>query len=67
MSDKLHRTPSENFPEDLSEMPDAELQVLDSQIQRQMDREIVREGEADSETEFRHYQLDDEFSDRDER
>jgi hypothetical protein len=46
-------------------MPDEDLQVLDSQIQRQMDREVVRDGEVDRETEFRHYQLDDEFTDRD--
>ena len=65
MTDNLHRTPSESFPDDLSEMPDEDLQVLDSQIQRQMDREIVQEGEVDRETEFRHYPLDDEFSDRD--
>lgn len=65
MSDNLHRTPAESFPENLSEMPDEDLQVLDSQIQRQMDREVVRDGEVDRETEFRHYQLDDEFSDRD--
>ncbi len=65
MTDNLHRTPSESFPDDLADMPDEELQVLDSQIQRQMDREIVEEGGVDRETEFRHYQLDDEFSDRD--
>jgi len=64
MSDNLHRTPSESFPNNLDDMADEDLQVLDSQIQRQMDREIVRDGEAAPETEFRHYQLDDEFSDR---
>lgn len=65
MSDNLHRTPAESFPDHLRDMPDEDLQVIDSQIQRQMDREIVREGEVDRETEFRHYQLDEEFSDRD--
>lgn len=65
MTDNLHKTPAESFPDDLTGMPDEDLQVLDSQIQRQMDREIIREGEVDRETEFRHYQLDDEFSDRD--
>lgn len=65
MTDKLHLTPGEPFPEDLTDIPDADLQVLDSQVQRQLDREIVREGEADPETEFRHYELDEEFEQRD--
>ncbi|HEY1156268.1 MAG: hypothetical protein HOQ06_01680 [Pseudarthrobacter sp.] len=65
MTDKLHLTPTEPFPEDLSGVPDEELQVLDSQVQRQLDREIVREGETDPETEFRHYELDEEFEQRD--
>jgi hypothetical protein len=46
---------------------DHELQVLDSQVQRQLDHEVVVEGEVNPETEFRHYELDEEFSDRDKR
>lgn len=61
MTDKLHLTPADPFPTDLSAIPDETLQVLDSRVQRQLDREIVREGEPDPETEFRHYELDDEF------
>lgn len=63
--EKLHLAPGEPFPEDLSEVPDRELQVLDSQVQRQLDREIVSTGEPDPETEFRHYELDEEFETRD--
>jgi hypothetical protein len=67
MSENLHLTPEEDFPEDLSELTDKDLQVLDSQIQRQLDYEYVAEGEPNPETEFRHYDLDEEFSERDKR
>lgn len=67
MSDKLHLTPDDAFPEDLSKVPDQDLQVLDSQVQRQLDFEYVSEGEPNPETEFRHYDLDAEFDERDDR
>ena len=67
MNDKLHLTPDDQFPEDLEKVTDQELQVLDSRIQRQLDHEMVVDGESDRETEFRHYELDQEFSDRDKR
>lgn len=67
MSDKLHLTPEEDFPADLSLVPDQELQVLDSQVQRQLDYEYVAEGEPNPETEFRHHDLDEEFEERDSR
>ncbi|WP_406635761.1 hypothetical protein [Pseudarthrobacter quantipunctorum] len=67
MNDKLHLTPDDQFPEDLENVSDNELQVLDSRIQRQLDHEMVVDGESDPETEFRHYELDEEFSDRDKR
>ena len=67
MTEKLHLTPQDDFPEDLSQIADLELQVLDSQIQRQLDYEYVVEGEPHPETEFRHYDLDEEFSERDKR
>lgn len=67
MNDKLHLTPDDQFPEDLEKVTDQELQVLDSQVQRQLDHEVVADGEPDPETEFRHYELDEEFSDRDRR
>ncbi|MGF9648442.1 hypothetical protein AAIH32_10735 [Pseudarthrobacter oxydans] len=67
MSDKLHLTPEDQFPADLETVPDHELQVLDSQVQRQLDHEVVLDGEPNPETEFRHYELDEEFNDRDKR
>lgn len=67
MSDKLHLTPDEGFPEDLTAVEDQQLQVLDSQIQRQLDFEVIAEGEPNPETEFRHYELDEEFQTRDDR
>ncbi|MEC5189776.1 MULTISPECIES: hypothetical protein [unclassified Arthrobacter] len=67
MTEKLHLTPEDEFPEDLNEVDDKELQVLDSQVQRQLDHEYVADGEPNPETEFRHYELDEEFSQRDER
>lgn len=67
MSDKLHLTPEDEFPDDLSAVPDQELQVLDSQVQRQLDFEYVSEGGPNPETEFRHFDLDEEFDQRDVR
>jgi hypothetical protein len=67
MTEKLHLTPEDEFPEDLSEVPNKDLQVLDSQVQRQLDHEYVADGEPNPETEFRHYDLDEEFSERDKR
>lgn len=67
MTDKLRLTPEDEFPEDLAEIPNKKIQVLDSQVQRQLDHEMVVDGEPDRETEFRHYELDEEFDERDER
>ena len=67
MSDKLHLSPDDDFPEDLTKVADKDLQVLDSQVQRQLDHEYVADGEPNPETEFRHYDLDEEFQERDVR
>ena len=67
MTEKLHLTPEDEFPEDLTTVENKDLQVLDSQVQRQLDHEYVADGEPNPETEFRHYDLDEEFSDRDKR
>jgi hypothetical protein len=58
---KLRITPEEPFPGELEELSDPVLQVLDSQIQRQLDREVIVDGETAPETEFRHQELDEEF------
>lgn len=67
MTEKLHLTPEDEFPEDLSKVANKDLQVLDSQVQRQLDHEYVADGEPNPETEFRHFDLDEEFSERDKR
>jgi hypothetical protein len=67
MNEKLHLTPEDGFPEDLTDVADQQLQVLDSQIQRQLDYEVIAEGEPNPETEFRHFELDEEFQTRDDR
>jgi hypothetical protein len=46
MTEKLHLTPEDEFPEDLTKVEDKDLQILDSQVQRQLDYEYVAEGEA---------------------
>ena len=67
MTEKLHLTPEDCFPQNLAEVGDRQLQVLDSQVQRQLDYEVIAEGEPNPETEFRHYELDEEFANRDSR
>ena len=44
MTDKLHISPEDEFPEDLTKVADKDLQVLDSQVQRQLDYEYISEG-----------------------
>jgi hypothetical protein len=65
MSVNKYNTPEESFTNDLAVLPEYNLQVLDSRVQRQLDYEYVAEGEPNPETEFRHHDLDDEFRDRD--
>ena len=67
MTEKLHLKPEDEFPDDLTEVENKDLQILDSQVQRQLDHEYVADGEPNPETEFRHYELDEEFSERDKR
>lgn len=66
-TENLHLTPEEPFPEHLEQITDQELQVLDSQVQRQIDHEILAKGESNPESEFRRYELDEEFENRDKR
>ncbi|MGP4033264.1 hypothetical protein [Pseudarthrobacter sp. 1C304] len=67
MSEKLRLTPEDEFPEDLSKVEDKDLQVLDSQVERQLNHEYLSEDGPHPETEFRHYDLDEEFTERDQR
>ncbi len=64
MASNLRLTPDDKFPENLDKIADTKLQILDSQVQRQLDREYVVEGGPNPETEFRHYEIDDEFAER---
>ncbi|MDJ0356193.1 hypothetical protein [Paenarthrobacter sp. PH39-S1] len=64
MPTNLRLTPNDAFPENLDKIADKKLQILDSQIQRQLDREYVVVGEPNPETEFRHYEIDEEFVER---
>ncbi len=66
-TENLYLTPGESFPEHLEKVSDQELQVLDSRVQRQFDHEIVAEGEPNPETEFRRYELNEEFGNRENR
>lgn len=54
MERNLRIAPDEPFPEELDELPTPFPQVLDSQIQWQLDRAIITDGEVAPETEFRH-------------
>jgi hypothetical protein len=67
MSEKLHLTPEDEFPDDLGALPNQALQVLDSQVQRQLNYEYIAEGEPNPETEFRRDDLNEEFEERDRR
>lgn len=65
MTKGLRITPTDSFPEDLETLKNEKLQVLDSQVNRQLDHEIITAGEPHPETEFRHEELDMEFEQRD--
>lgn len=65
MSAHLRIAPADPFPEDLEDLEDEKLQVLDSQVQRQLDHEIITAGGSHPETEFRRHELDLEFEHRD--
>ncbi|MCY0904974.1 hypothetical protein [Arthrobacter sp. H14-L1] len=64
MASNLRLSPDDKFPENLDKIADTKLQILDSQVQRQLDREYVVEGGPNPETEFRHYEIDEEFAER---
>lgn len=64
VSDNFRLTPEDDFPVELEDLKDGKLQILDSQIQRQLDHEVVTEGESNPETDFRHHELDLEFENR---
>lgn len=65
MNDKTRLAPEDPFPKDLDNLPDDEVEVLNSKVHRQIDEEYVAEGEPHPETEFRKEELDQELDERD--
>ena len=57
MAPKRLLPPEEGFPQDLSKVPDTELEILNSRILRQVEREYLQLGSPDPETEFRSEEL----------
>lgn len=62
---KSRITPEDPFPENLNELEDAEVEVLNSKVHRQLEAEYVQDGQPHPETEIRHEELDEELDDRD--
>lgn len=58
-------TPDEPFPEDLSRLKDHDVEVLNSKVHREIDYEIVTDGEVEAETAFRNDELSEELDGRD--
>jgi hypothetical protein len=59
-------SPEEEFPEELEDLQDNEVEVLNSKVLRQLDVEYVEEGGPNPETDARKDELDDELDSRDE-
>jgi hypothetical protein len=59
-------SPEEEFPEDLGDLQDEDVEVLNSKVHRQLDKEYVEEGGPDPETDARKDELDAELDTRDE-
>ncbi|MBJ2121514.1 hypothetical protein I6N91_11050 [Arthrobacter sp. MSA 4-2] len=58
-------SPADPFPVDLSVLTDADVEVLNSKVQRQLGYEFVSDGLPDPETEFRAEELTEELDRRD--
>ncbi|HEX2247483.1 MAG TPA: hypothetical protein VHH13_08035 [Arthrobacter sp.] len=65
MAPKRLLPPEEGFPQDLSKVSDPELEILNSRILRQVEREYLQLGSPDPETEFRSDELRVELDARD--
>ncbi|MBG6189129.1 hypothetical protein IWX64_000049 [Arthrobacter sp. CAN_A212] len=57
MGDKSRLSPEQPFPVDLAPLEDSQVEILNSKIHRQLDREYTVDHEPDPETEFRHEEL----------
>jgi hypothetical protein len=58
-------SPADPFPADLSVLSDADVEVLNSKVQRQLGYEFVSDGLSNPETEFRAEELTEELDRRD--
>ncbi len=58
-------SPADPFPADLSVLSDADVEILNSKVQRQLGYEFVNGGRPDPETEFRAEELTEELDRRD--
>ena len=58
-------TPSEPFPEDLGTLPNAEVEVLNRKLHRELDHEYVHEDGPSPETESRLEEVTEELDFRD--
>jgi hypothetical protein len=62
MNSKL--APTDAFPEDLAVLNDANIQILHSRLQRQLDHEYAHASQAHPETEFRLAEVLEELDHR---
>ncbi len=67
MSEKLHLTPEDDFPEDLSTVEDKTFRSSTARSSASSITNMWPRANRIPETEFRHYDLDEEFSERDKR
>lgn len=57
MGDKSRLSPEQPFPADLAPLEDSQVEILNSKIHRQLDREYTVDQEPDPETESRYEEL----------
>jgi hypothetical protein len=62
---KTRISPEEEFPEELNTLQDEDVEVLNSRVHRQLDKEYVEEGGPDPETDARKAELNEELDRRD--
>ncbi len=66
MGDRTRIAPDDEFPAELGDLQDEDVEVLNSKVHRQLDKEYVEEGGPNPETDARKDELDDELDSRDE-
>lgn len=62
---KTTLAPEDPYPEDLQQLKLSDVEVLNSKVHRELNVEILRDGEVHPETEFRHEELVLELDRRD--